>query len=93
MNPGGVSYHVNVPGIVPGAAPMGAGLVPSTGAAGAVMMWGPPPYPGRGAVNGFTLLTISIIEGLPIKSNTKIKWVYPCFCYGSTHIQIHIYAI
>jgi len=31
MNPGRVSYPVKVPGIVPGAAPMGAGLVWSTG--------------------------------------------------------------
>ena len=86
MCPGRAVYVVNVPGIVPGAAPMGAGLVPSTGATGAVMMGGPFPCPERGAVNGFTLLTIPIIEGLPIKSNTKIKWVYPCFRYGSTHI-------
>ena len=36
-------------GIVPGATPMGAGLVPSTGATGAVMMGGPFPCPERGA--------------------------------------------
>ena len=36
MSQGPICYHVKEPGIVPGAAPMGAGLVPSTGAAGAV---------------------------------------------------------
>ena len=60
MGPGGYSrgvhesgrvyYPVNVPGIVPGAAPMGAGLVPSTGATGAVKAGGPFPCPERGAV-------------------------------------------
>ena len=42
-------------GIVPGAAPMGAGLVPSTGAAGAIMAGGPFPCPERGG--GLVLLT------------------------------------
>ena len=37
---GGPSMMSRGGGIVPGAAPMGAGLVPSTGAAGAVMMGG-----------------------------------------------------
>ena len=40
MCPGRAVYDVKGPGIVPGAAPMGAGLVPSTGATGAVKAGG-----------------------------------------------------
>lgn len=40
MSPGRAVYDVKVPGIVPGAAPVGAGLVSSTGAAGAIMTGG-----------------------------------------------------
>ena len=48
MCPGRAVYDVKEPGIVPGAAPMGAGLLPSTGAAGAVKMGGESPARGAG---------------------------------------------
>lgn len=47
MNPGDISACQGAV-IVPGAAPMGAGLLPSTGAAGAVKMGGDSPARGRG---------------------------------------------
>lgn len=48
MSPGGPSMMSRGGGIVPGAAPMGAGLVPSTGAAGAVKAGGLPHARGGG---------------------------------------------
>ena len=49
---GGPSMMSRGGGIVPGAAPMGAGLVPSTGATGAVKAGGPFQCPERGAPFG-----------------------------------------
>ena len=51
MNPGGRSILSKCRESCWGAAPMGAGLLPSTGAAGAVKMGGPFPCPERGAAD------------------------------------------
>ena len=72
-NPGRYAMMSMCGGIVPGAAPMGAGLVPSTGATGAVMMWGPFPCPERGACR---LMTVVLYHRTVILSTPKYaEWV------------------